>query len=257
MTFNDFKQTLRAFTAQPLTVFLICLTDIFTFIAYGFYTGPIQNKISEYAILAANRLSAQGIDKGILGHLLTPEYQPITIRIALLVALFFIVLYFIYIIFQGTSWWLSLNLTGKKKQFNEYLTGFAKLNLLWLVVLLVYAAIKLSVDVRHVVVKTIVPTATNILGGTVLTVGLLAAIIAIFSYPTLNPKTIFRIPFKTTARVTILCSGIFIVIYLLLLQLAKTNQNLGLLASVFILFPLLAYLRLHIIRTIHHVHPRT
>ena len=145
---------------------MAALIDALFFIAWGFFTSPIKEKIVEHSVLIANQLSTimAGRGTGILAHMFSPELRPMTGKLILLILLLFGVMYIIYNVFQGTSWWMATKIAGKNYTYRHYMLGFAKINLVWLAGYTLYKLLDVVISLRHLIIEKISPGAPNIAG---------------------------------------------------------------------------------------------
>jgi len=250
------KELLNTFTLirkQSLLFVLAAIIDALFFVAFGFFTGPIRRKIVEYGVLIANKLSSQGVQSGMLKHLFMPDYSPLTMNLFTLVFVFFVVLYVLYVAFHGTTWWLATRIAGGKAAFRKYFLGFASLNLIWIGLFMIWFAFKTILDLRHSIIKVLIPTVPDIAGGMMLIVLAFLLINAFVSYPRLKRNELFKIPWKTSAALIILCLSIFLTGQFINQQIARLHYDAGLIIGLIVMFPLLSYIRIYATRVITHV----
>ncbi len=237
------------------------MVDALFFIAWGFFTTPVKEKIVEHAILTSNQLSAvlaQDRTKiGLLGRLFEPTVRPMTIKLLLLILLLFIVIYIIYNIFQGTSWWMATKIAEKEWKYKEYMLGFARVNLIWISAYMVYKFLDVIISLRNLIIQKLAPGTPDIAGNLLLLVLAFIFIAAYFSYPTLKAKTIFKTPIKTSAALIILSTSIYLATQYVLNLISKISTDTALIAGIILLFPAVMLIKTYAIRVLSHVHTRT
>jgi len=245
---TEISKTWKILIAKPLLFFLIVLIDLVFFIAYGFFTGPIQMRIVEHAVLIGNKLSADGVSTGILGHVFSAEYRELLLPLLALLALFFIVGYIVYVIFQATSWHIARRLAHVKEHYYEYFISFAKINLFWLALIVVWATLKLFVDVRHTIAKTLIEGAVNMLGG--IMQGVLALIIAAacLSYARRDLLALIRIPLKQMLGSLGICGLILSGALLVTWLFSLVSLNASILAGAFLFFPSISFIKVYLVQ---------
>ncbi len=238
---------------------MAALSDALFFIAWGFFTSPITDKILEHSVLIANQLSTvmAGQGTGILAHMLGPEIRPMTNKLIMLIIGLFIVMYIIYTVFHGASWWMATKIAGKNYTYRRYMLGFAKVNLLWLAGYALFKLLDVVISLRHLVLEKISPGAPNIAGNMLLIALILFGITAFLSYPLLNIKTLFTTPLKTSAPLVIISASIYLTTQFILNNIGKLNVDAALVAGLILLFPVITLIRVYITRVLSHVHTRT
>lgn len=219
------------------------IIDALFFVAYGFFTGGIRDKIVEYGILLANKLSLEHVATGFFTHIFSPDFFPLTSQLLILLGLFFIVFFSIYIIFQGASWYLACSITKKQPLFWHYLLGFSRVNLFFSIIAAVIFLSDLLYDMRHTIVKALVPSAVNYSGFIVIPLGLLLFATALFSYPTLHLLTLYRNKPLFAAFGIVLC--ILLATQYLLGLLGTLNQQFALLIALIVFFPIIILLKIY------------
>ncbi len=250
---------------NPFWFVIASIIDALFFLAYGFFTTPVSDKILEHSVLVANQLSEmmrqQGsIPTGLLAKLFEPELWPYTAKLLMLIFTLFVVIYVIYVIFHGSSWWMATHIAGEKWAYRKYLLGFAKINLFWIFCYIIYKFLDVIISLRQVLIQKIAPGAPDIAGKVLFALLVVAFVAAIFSYPLLKIKTLFKTPIKTTLPLLIICSSLFLIAWqtIPITIFAKTfnKLQLGQLIGLIILFPTMNLIRVYITRVLRHVHPR-
>jgi len=127
---KELINSLACLKKNPLLVILASIVDAVFFVAYGFFSSPIGDQIAAHAILISNKVSpmiAAG-QTGIVYKLFQDPLRAITGKLFIILFMYFAVLYLVYVIFQGCSWYIATQISKKKPRFKEYFIGFAKLN---------------------------------------------------------------------------------------------------------------------------------
>ncbi len=244
---------------NPFWLVIASVIDALFFLAYGFFTTPVSDKILAHSVLLANQLSdmmrQQGrVPTGILVKLFSPELWPYTAKLLTLIFVLFVVIYFIYVIFHGSSWMISTQIAGGKGTYGKYMLGFAKINLLWMLCYIIYKLFDVIAGLRHVLINKIVPGTPNIAGNVLFGILAVVFVAAIFSYPQLKAKTLFKIPLRVSIPLIVLSTSIYLCAQFILNMISKANLNAALLFGLIILFPTINLIRVYIIRVLSHVH---
>ena len=74
-----------------------------------------------------------------------------------------------YVIFQGSNWWIADKIVGHKTKYFRYILGFLKVNIVWGALLILAHFAYLLLNMRHQMQNVITPGITNI-HGTIMTV---------------------------------------------------------------------------------------
>lgn len=178
---------------HPGLLVLAAFIDALFFLAYGFLTGPISDKIIEQSVMITNELSKQwaaGLKTGLLKLLILDPAKQYTGKLLIYLGILFVVGYLIYCIFQAITWNLALRSSGHKTRYLTYLRGFMRVNLIWFAAYIFYRLLDIVVDLRFVFVQKFEPSAINILGGIADTLFFVLLLFAIASYAKLNGKTL-------------------------------------------------------------------
>lgn len=258
--------SLKLLKQNPLFFIIAAFIDAAFFFFFGFITSPVNNAIIAHVVLISNKISellAQGVQKGLLYQLFTPEVSPLTYKFLLLILLLFVLIYILYVIFHGTSWWLARNMAGQKETYRKYFFGFAKINLLWMGLYALYKCIDALVGMRHVIVQKFAPGAPNILGTVITIVFAIIAITAIFSYPLLKAKTLFKTAIKISLPLIVLCWSIFIIAWRIPITISlylghiKYIPEVMYILAIILLFPSFVLIRVYLTRVLTNVHAHT
>jgi len=246
---------------NPFWLVIASVIDAVFFLAYGFFTTPVSDKIIEHSVLLTNQLSdllrqTGGVPTGLLAKLFGPELWPYTAKLLSIILILFVVIYILYVIFHGSSWWMATHIAGEKEKYGKYMAGFAKINLFWIACLIIYRFLDVIISLRYLLIQKIAPGAPNIAGKVLFAVLLLAVIAAFFSYPFLKIKTLFKTPMRTSIPLIILSTSIYLCAQFILNMIGKANVNAALLAGLIILFPTMNLIRVYATRVLSHVHAR-
>jgi hypothetical protein len=245
-----------------LVVTTILIDAAFLFF-YGFLTPFVGNAITAHVVLISNKISQLMAQQktGMLYLLFTPEVRPLTYKMLLLILIFFVLIYIIYTIFQGTTWWLSRNIAGEKDTYRSYFFKFAKINILWIVLYALYKCLDALAGVRYVIVQKFAPGTPNILGNTLDALFVILVISAIFSYPQLKKSALFRIPVKTSIPAIILSTAILIIARYTPILISyyagkPLVSDIMTILSIILFFPAIILIRVYLTRVLKHVHTR-
>ncbi len=238
------------------------LVDALFFLAWGFFTTPVRNKITEHAVLVANQLSSilaeQEVRTGILSHLLGPTLRPMTGKLILLILLLFVFIYIIYTAFHGSTWWMATNIAETPRKYREYLLGFARVNLIWITGYVLYKFIDVIISLRYLIIQKFSPGAPNIAGNVLLALLVFLAMAAFLSYPRLRAGQIFKTPLKMSILLILTCAVIYLVADFILTFIGKIpmDYSIRIIIGVVILLPVFCFIRTYAIRVLSHVHTR-
>ncbi len=245
---------------QAFWLVMASLTDALFFVAWGFFTTPLKDKIVEHSILLANELStilAGEMPTGLLGQLMGPQLRPLTWKLITLIGMLFIVIYIIYNIFHGTSWWMATKIAGQKLTYKKYMLGFARVNLIWITGYVLFKLFDVMISMRHLIIQKLAPGTPNIAGKILFIALLLLGISAFVSYPTLRARTIFKTPINITVPLIIISASMFLTTQFILNNIGKINVDAALVIGLILLFPVMNLIRVYATRVLSHVHPHT
>ncbi|MBI4146246.1 hypothetical protein HY489_02815 [Candidatus Woesearchaeota archaeon] len=251
---KEFVNTLQQLKKSPFLLVVAALIDAASFIAYGFFTTSISDRIVAQGVLLTNQVSsllAQG-KQGILYLLFQNPIRPLTGKLLMLLALLFVVTFIVYTAFQATSWYFAHHIAGRKPGYKNYVLTFAKLNLFWTALYILYKILDTYFGLRYVVIKKFSPEAYNMAGIILFMLLVIALIAAAFSYATLNTKTLFRTPLKKTIPLLLVCAIIFLNAQFLINQAAKVNIDFGLVFGIVLLFPVIIFLKTYLVNCLDH-----
>ncbi len=256
---KELINSLKLIKTNLLLLVVAAITDATFFIAWGFFTTPVKDKLVEHSILLSNKLSSivAGKPVGLLNHMLGPELSPMTMKLLMLMGMLFLVMYVVYVIFQGTTWWLATQISGQKLKYRQYMLGFAKINLIWLGGYIIYKIFDIALGIRSIVIQALAPGTPNIAGKILLIALIFLGLAAFLSYPKLKAKTIIKTPWKISAPLILLSASIYLTAQFILNNISKINIDAALIAGILILFPTISLIRVYVTRVITNVHTRT
>ncbi len=256
---KELINSLQLLKQNSLYFVIAAFLDAAFFFFWGFFTTPVRDAIVAHAVLISNKISeilAGRQPQGLLFQLFNPDVKPLTYNMIMLILLLFVIIYITYAIFQGTNWWLSRKIAGQKETYRQYFFGFAKINLLWIGLYALYKIIDAIIGIRNVIVQKFAPGTPNILGILVQLLFALVVLAAIFSYPTLKAKTIFKTPLKITIPLVILSASIYLAISYITNLIASISIDAALIAGIILVFPALVLIRVYITRVLTNVNTR-
>lgn len=235
------------------TVFLASIVDCLFFFFYGLLGGGLNIKIAQL-ITNIGEAIIPGIREGkaVIDLLFSIDVYPMTK--ALLINLFLLValIYVLYIIFQGINFWLANNII-KKKDYKNYIISFAKLNILWIFVYVVYQILDLIGTLQQHFIK--ITTFTQTTSWWSISASILALLLIYFgliSYTKQSIKESFLFGIKKFKQLfSVMLSSIIIILVLMFLLTnlfnAVINYSEGdkifFVIGAIILFPTLFFLR--------------
>lgn len=239
---------------NKLYVLASSLVDLIFFIAFGFMTGPVYDKLTEHVIIIGSLVSQQLRAPGrarpaIIDVLFQPPVSSFTWKFFLLLLLLAVVVFVIYCLFHGLNWWMATSLTTKKTHWREYMMSFARVNALWFGLFMVWYCIDTIFDLRRLVLEKALDQPAP---GAAIVLNIILGIIvyfAIVSYPLLSIKKAFsqglrRLLFFVPALVFVLAH--FLVGNLIIKLLAQVHQGVMFVGGAILLFILMAWTRVYV-----------
>lgn len=250
---RELVDSLVALKKNPLLMLGASVLDLVFLFLYAFVGTFVGDQIAAHAVLIANQVSpmlAQG-QTGILAKLFEGALRPLTFKLLLLMGLFFVLLYVLYVIIQGASWWLSSKTAGQDHKFSKYLSRFAKLNLFWLVLFVLIKLVDVLLGLRFQLVKKFAPGAFNLATPVMTVVFAVLLIIVFLSYPRLYAREFLRTPLLVVLGLLGMCAVLFLVCWFVI-DLFSSVAELQLLSQI-ILLPIFVLFRVYAIRVISNV----
>lgn len=132
VTTESCSAALRTSWEQFPRILLAPLLDLLFFIAMGFATAPIFERILVYAQAYFGSLAAQGpalVDASLRGSMF--GFNPLLLRLLLLYGVLLITAYAIYVLLQGLIWGWCIRAAQPQFDIFPYLRRFAAANILW------------------------------------------------------------------------------------------------------------------------------
>ncbi len=253
MNIQEFPQIKQAIKSAQLlkkewkTTALSCLLDVVFLFVLGFISGffypQIQQKLEALWALAFPKMQ-QGY--GLLKILFFEDVIQHTEDLALLLLALIIILYFVYVLFQGTNWWIAQNISKRKIFWKEYLKYFAKINLLWFALLIIYNILDV---VNSLWMKFLSQTSISVSWSNVLLDAFLVFIIysALTSYSAKGIKQAFLSISKVNTILTFFSIIIiFLVLQFIIINAELLNPTLGLIIGILLFFPAIIWSRVYI-----------
>jgi len=259
LVIRELLKSLQLIKKNIFWLVMASLVDALFFVAWGLFTTPVKEKIVQHAILLTNQLSPLLAEKqqGILNLMFTPEMQPMTGKLILLMLTLFAVTYIVYTAFHGTSWWMATQIAEKKLNYRQYMLGFARVNLIWITGYLIYKFLDVLFSVRYAIIKQLIPGTPYIAGKVLFVYLLFLGIAAFLSYPLLKATTIFKTPIKVTGPLVILSASMYLATQFILNNIGKASVDVALIVGLVLLFPVMNLIRTYAIRVLSNVHTRT
>ncbi len=142
---EEFFRSFKIIKENGLYIFLPMLTDLLFIFAYGFITSPIFTKIIEYfyksaslVTQASGNIDALAKTPSLWGVIESAGAASYTKSFILLLLIALAAVYIIYCFFMGISWCFCYRMAGKKHDFTDFVINFAKVNLFWLILFVIY-----------------------------------------------------------------------------------------------------------------------
>lgn len=166
MHFDEAIVSLKSCINAPFKLLSCILLDILFFVVYGLLSAPIFAKLTDYTILVgafvSQTLKSGGRNyinnKSVFDILTSEQVLPFFTKFLLLLLLLGAIIYFLYCIFQGIIWKLASSLAGYDLEWAEYIKAFARTNILWFGIFVVYYFGSLFFQIRTTVLTKINPS---------------------------------------------------------------------------------------------------
>jgi hypothetical protein len=229
--------------------------DIIFFVLYGFVTAPLFAKLTEHVIaigtIAAEQMrSVAGRARpAVIDVLFQQPVSRYTWQFIALIVLLSIVVYVLYCIFQGIAWYLAGRITGSRVYWRNYLLHFARINLLWGGLYLIWQCLSTVFDLRRIAIEKLMNQIAPTSGYFFSVLLGLIIYFAIVSYPILSIRKAFasglrKIPVLIPAALVIgvqFFAGNFIAKWI-----TGINAKFGFILSVMLLLVLFAWTRAYV-----------
>lgn len=239
------------------------LVDVVFFLAFGFLTAPVYDKLTEHVIIIGTLVSEQlraaagRARPAVFDVLFQEPVSTYTWQFAGLLVLLAAIVFVLVVVLQGLNWWLAASLANEKQSWRTYLTGFAKVNALWFILFVLWYALDAVVDLRRLVIER--TTGQPAAGASIALWVVLAAIayFALASYPSVSIRKAFA---AGTRKAVVLVPAMlavaahFLAGNLVLQGIALLSRTAMLVIGVVLLLGLLSWARLYICLVLRRVH---
>lgn len=254
---RELIKSLKLLRKYPFFLIIAAFIDAAFFFVQAFLKTPVSDQIAANTVLIGNKLSPllAAQETGLLAKLFTGEFKPLTGKLIVLILLYFFIVYIVYVIFHGTTWFLASRIAEQKTKYRKYFWQFAKINIFWLGLFVLWKLLDILVGLRRVVIDKFAPGTPNIMGGMLMIALVILCISAVFSYPRFRKKEFFAMPIKTTIPVLILAATSYLVPLFVVNTLGRTPDT-AILLGIIILFPAMVLVKVYLTRVITHVRTR-
>ncbi|MBD3309591.1 hypothetical protein GF351_00040 [Candidatus Woesearchaeota archaeon] len=159
--------------------------------------------------------------------------------------------YLIYCIFQSLSWKFCFRIAGKEIGYQQYLKAFAKVNVLWFILFIIYSVMMILVSFRDRIgsldyINEPAGATSSVLTVLFIVVLWLASLSYCLADKSKPVRKTFRMIMKNPGAVfsaTIVIAAVFVVVDLLLRQAFSISQSMMVIAGIFIAAPLFVWQR--------------
>lgn len=187
----------RLLARQKLLVIASGFMDLLFLIAFGFMTTPVYGKLTEHVIIIGALVSQQlraaagRMRPAIIDTLFQEPVRGYTWQFLGLLVVLAVVVFVLFWIFQGLAWWLATAVAGKNMRWRAFLTRFARVNVVWFGLFVLWYVLDTVFDLRRIAVEKATGQAAT--GAGIVLFGVLVLIwyFAIISYPLLRIKQSF------------------------------------------------------------------
>jgi hypothetical protein len=233
---------------------IAAVTDVFFFLVYGFLTRPVRDKIIEHIVIIGGKLSqlaTETIKTSYFKLLWTESVKPYTTQMLFLLLIFLIMVWVLYCVFQGTTWWICRTIAGKKEAYQKYLITFTKLNIVWGLLFVIYLALDTYVDLKNALLKAVTQQPA---GQSILLIIYLIIVIyfALISYSTGKLRNIFKTGknLKQTIPPMLLSFVLILIIHFIVKLAGMINAIAALIIGILLILPALTFIKTHLVRTL-------
>lgn len=250
--------SLSSIKENPSQLSFPVLADLLFLFVHGFVVWGIILSIlqTQLVALGIELTKLSGSQYSISQLLLQEPIKPLFFRVLLLLAVLIISVYIIYCLFQGFSWWQCSKIADRANKkgikFASYLWQFFKINLFWLIFLVIYNVMALVGDYMAQS-----ETATGI-DSIILNTFLIVLLYFVFISHSLLPKITGFANIKKTMGVGILkikhvlpafvLMAIILFILGLILNLSSLISHvLFMILGVIVLLPIISWMRVYLI----------
>jgi hypothetical protein len=171
-------------------------------------------------------------------------------KVGVVVAVMTFMLYLVYCVLQGVSWWIAGKASGRKQGLQEYLKPFFKINILWTVLFLGINLALYGITLMHRTKQLEVPTPFTLLF-TVAFALLFALAFASYTSKETTIKKQVKQAWKTTwTRKVFLVMGEILLVFIIINLLLKVLTGPALiLLGLLLVFPALFWAKVFLFQT--------
>jgi hypothetical protein len=243
-----------------LNVLGLGLLDVVFLLVYGFVTSSLFVRINNVFYTIGGIVSQQApsytqnlAQQPSLLKLLffDPVLQPLTLQAAGLLVLILVLVYVLYVVFQGFSWAVSLGIAHYPVELWWYMKEFAKLNVLWFVLFAVYRVLRFASALRFTAVQQFSPESSiNVINIVLLVLFLVVVYVAVISYVVGGIKKAVVLGRGHAKHIvpSFVIVGLYVVVAdVLVVALSNVHSVAGIVAGVILLFPFFAVARVFLV----------
>jgi len=236
------------------------LLDLVFLISFGFLTAPVLGKLQQHVIIIGSLVSKQlQVPAGrarpaVIDTLFQPPASAYVWQFLGLLFILALIVFLLYSIVQGLNWWLAMSAAGHGKEWKSFLLRFARVNVLWFVLVLLWFCVDTLLDLRRLLVEKATGEAFGSSGSIVLSVLFVAlAYFALASYPLLSVRRAFTVGVRKAG--VLIPAALIIAVHFfagnfIVRWLQGINTTVMFLVGAVLLFALLAWARVYITRIV-------
>ncbi len=242
-------ESFRLLKENPFELLKIMTADVLFLFFIGLLSAPILNKILEYGGKLAMEV-LRNIQQGKMAAIFGAELMPLTNVLVLYSLTLFILYYLIYTVFQGYAWGVTKKICNERTNMKEFITKFAKINIFWLAIFIVYKILDLFAGIRSLLLQAGGIEIADNLKISLAVLALIAYYFIPITYVHLQIKKGFLLGVKKIHKILPIFLAI-IIVYLatdFFINLAS-SENIRFVLS-FIYLPLIAWTRAYLNTTI-------
>lgn len=252
---SGLKQAIKAAYQNKLLFLASMLADAIFFIIYGFATAPIYAKLTAQLFLIGSHAgdaikTATRESQSMLSVLSSDAIAPYFNNIIWLLLLLAATVYIIYCTFQAFNWKIALQLTGRKTRYLDYLKKFLLINLLWFALFLLYYLLGFFVDIRQILIRTMMQAEPSKALSIILTFYFIAlAYFALISYvkPSIKQSWLTGTSkIKQLLPPALLITACILALNIMITLLSKISPILAVITGLAILLPSITIARIYI-----------
>lgn len=230
---------------------IACINDALFFVLYGFLSRGLREGIVAGITTTGAKLAQiaqETIKTPYLKLLLHESVKPYTLRVLGLLALLGIIIFALYCFFHGTNWWIARTIAGKNESYHAYLWIFAKLNILWMAMFIIYFALDTYFDLKSAMLKVVEqPASQPVLPIIFLT---LTVYFALISYSKTSLRGVLKAGknLKLTIPPIAICAALLAAIHFITKLLGMFSPTTALVTGLALALPALTFTRTHLAR---------